>query len=695
MNSRRYFRPLAVESLEDRRVMATGIPWAAPDRLTVSLAPDGTQIAGHESDLFATLDAQFSRAVWRGELLRALQTWAVQADLNFGVVRDTGIDFGAPGRTQGDTRVGDIRVGAQSMAPEALSVSVPHDPSLAGTWAGDLLLNSDAVLTREELFAVLLHEVGHVLGLGHSTSPSSVMFSHLNQNTRLSTEDIQQVRALYGRRPADIWEGKLGNDSIDTATRIKFSQSSSGYNGATPLVEFGDITYSGDLDHYELRPLLGYTGPVTIRVQTSKLSLLAPSLIVTDDLGVEVGRASSGAKSGSTVSVRIPAMDPARSYFIQVAGANNTVFGRGKYALITTFDDNRTTPEAQLQRFLRGPYESLESDDVDRLLTDPEHTFLNDDLGADDDVFLAQNLVALPGYPPQTRYETLASLALPTDIDYYRVRAPRWASGVEGVLTATIYGTVGDPAAIRLLTRQGEPLPFTVLVNNGERTVIQATGIAANERYMVEVSASRGGGPGNYVLSAEFGLQAAQLGTFAVGELPVGKDQQEYRFFVAHPQLFTFNLENQAARGGLELTLRDSTGATVWRLVSLSGETTTTRGSLLAPGDYRLTVRRLSAAAPLSYAIRGAALGLPIGPTLGDPTLTPIYEEPTDPNLFLYPGELTWPDDYLLVMLDPSGYLVAPGISPLDPPNTDLAGYPVGSDGAAILSPADLPYPWP
>ena len=110
--TRRKFQRLSVERLEDRAVPATfGVPWADPSRLTLSFAPDGTSVAGQPSALFKTLDAQQPTAVWQQEILQAFQTWAVQANINIGVVTDGGQPFGAPGPTQHDSQFGDIRVG--------------------------------------------------------------------------------------------------------------------------------------------------------------------------------------------------------------------------------------------------------------------------------------------------------------------------------------------------------------------------------------------------------------------------------------------------------------------------------------------------------------------------------------------------------------------------------------------------------
>lgn len=79
--------------------------------------------------------------------------------MNVSLVPDGGDPLGTPGPDQHDPRFGDIRVGARPMSPEVLSISVPHDPFLSGTWSGDVLLNSTIVFDGggASLFPVMLH----------------------------------------------------------------------------------------------------------------------------------------------------------------------------------------------------------------------------------------------------------------------------------------------------------------------------------------------------------------------------------------------------------------------------------------------------------------------------------------------------------------------------------------------------------
>lgn len=188
-----------LEPLERREVPATfGVPWADPGHLTISFAPDGTAIAGEQSTLFRTLDAQMPRAAWQGEILRAFQAWAGSAGLNLTVVDDDGSAFGAAGQAQHDPRFGDIRIGAHAMAADALAISIPNDPSMTGTWTGDLLLNTADLFDAAhlDLFNVVLHESGHVFGLGESPDPKSPMFTSYAANGALTSGDVKNIQAL-------------------------------------------------------------------------------------------------------------------------------------------------------------------------------------------------------------------------------------------------------------------------------------------------------------------------------------------------------------------------------------------------------------------------------------------------------------------------------------------------------------------
>src|SRR5262245_12640578 len=102
---------LTVNQLEDRLTPTWGIPWYNPGSLSLSFVPDGTDVSGTPSSLSALLGPNSS--AWQTEILRAYQTWAIQTNINIGLVPDGGQALGTAGYAQGDTRFGDIRVAAR------------------------------------------------------------------------------------------------------------------------------------------------------------------------------------------------------------------------------------------------------------------------------------------------------------------------------------------------------------------------------------------------------------------------------------------------------------------------------------------------------------------------------------------------------------------------------------------------------
>src|SRR5262249_2680962 len=136
--------PLSLEALEDRCLLATfGVPWPDAQHLTVSFVPDGAGTDNGQSALFQTLNTQAPGADWQREILRALQTWAVNGNVDVSLSADGGQALGAPGSVEADTRFAAFRIGAYPTA-EALAFASPLDP-VAGTRSGDIIFNSAAL----------------------------------------------------------------------------------------------------------------------------------------------------------------------------------------------------------------------------------------------------------------------------------------------------------------------------------------------------------------------------------------------------------------------------------------------------------------------------------------------------------------------------------------------------------------------
>jgi len=132
---RRSFKAIS-ELLEDRHLLsASSFGLGNTAAVTLSFAPDGTQIIAQPSDLFANFDSVASTAEWKDAILRAFQTWAVHTNADVGLVSDDGQPFGSAGPTQNDTRFGDVRIGSMPMGPGVMALSIPKTLSLAHGWA--------------------------------------------------------------------------------------------------------------------------------------------------------------------------------------------------------------------------------------------------------------------------------------------------------------------------------------------------------------------------------------------------------------------------------------------------------------------------------------------------------------------------------------------------------------------------------
>ncbi|XP_058840731.1 matrix metalloproteinase-19-like, partial [Topomyia yanbarensis] len=66
---------------------------------------------------------------------------------------------------------------------------------------GDIHYNRDRSYSEEEFLSASMHEIGHSLGLDHTTSRSSIMFPmHIRYHTEIPEEDRKALQALYGAR---------------------------------------------------------------------------------------------------------------------------------------------------------------------------------------------------------------------------------------------------------------------------------------------------------------------------------------------------------------------------------------------------------------------------------------------------------------------------------------------------------------
>jgi hypothetical protein len=624
------FARLSLEPLEDRLMPSTtGIPWPDPAHLTLSFAPDGTQINGTASNLLAMLNKQAPTATWQRTILQAVQSWAATTNINVGVVSDGGQPFGTTGALEGDSRFGDIRIGAEPLGNGTVGIGAPFQWD-GTTWSGDIILNSKYTFgingtAQYDLFTVIAHEAGHAFGIEDTTaSTSSVMYASYNgAKTGLSSQDIGDIQSLYGVRSPD----RVSNNQLSTATPI----------GSQPTAFVADIASTSDVDYYQLAtPLaLGLSG-FTVTLQTSHFSSLLGSLAVYDASGHLVASTAATDPMNGDLVLQVRASIPLTTYYIRVGSNTGSVFGVGSYRLAVDYVyDN---PLFGLLGSVTGA--------VGDLVTSP-WTFVND-LGANNSLGTAALLAPLFASPGDARFQYLyqGNISDSSDTDYFQLHS--FAGGQ--TMTAMVWSMdATNPLypRISVFDAHQNPIPVDVLANDNGSYSIQITNVAANAVYYVKVAALNPNGSnnaGNYFLGVNFhSSPAAALATMYSGTIAQGASTDSGTLTVNQSGLINLRLTASTGsttdQSSLEMSILDSKGDVV-AILTTNGQPPVTSVVYLQAGKYTVKYQVSTpggAEAPsMNYWLDGEALSDPMGTYPAQPNAPPPSNPP--PNYSYSPS---------------------------------------------------------
>jgi Ca2+-binding RTX toxin-like protein len=159
--------------------------------VTWSLAAAGSNIDAFNSSNGNSVDgSSFLDFDFASEISSALSQWSNAGNIEFMQIEDGG---GAAGIGQ----VADIRIFFGEIPGSTLGVAF-FPSSFGSAIAGDILLDTESFLnTNRDVFqALLVHEIGHALGLGH-VPDNSVMTPSVSAST-LQADDIDGITQIYG-----------------------------------------------------------------------------------------------------------------------------------------------------------------------------------------------------------------------------------------------------------------------------------------------------------------------------------------------------------------------------------------------------------------------------------------------------------------------------------------------------------------
>tara|TARA_Y100000310_G_C20676599_1_gene813433 strand:+ start:1014 stop:1679 length:666 start_codon:yes stop_codon:yes gene_type:complete len=145
-------------------------------------------------------DADLEESVWDAEIAKAFDCWTKVTNLSFEAVSETtttDIIIGVSNRKRsGFGEEGDILAWAQMPTSRNFDGLLWSMFDLAENWTVNV--EEYGVLLR----AVCAHEIGHLLGLGHSQHATALMYPYYAPHIQAPQllDDIPRIQKLYGRK---------------------------------------------------------------------------------------------------------------------------------------------------------------------------------------------------------------------------------------------------------------------------------------------------------------------------------------------------------------------------------------------------------------------------------------------------------------------------------------------------------------
>ncbi|MFM7865463.1 MAG: hypothetical protein ACKPHU_14710, partial [Planctomycetaceae bacterium] len=334
---------------------------------------------------------------------------------------------------------------------------------------------------------------------------------------------------------------------------------------------------------------------------------------------------------------RLTGLTPGATYFVSVDALEASDFKVGDYRLDLDYRDpallTPVTPANHDSARYSGRQRLQNADNVvlPQLFSGG---LVDNEAGQNDRPATAQALQSTLGFIAQSRYEAMGAIATAADRDLYTVVAPAGAIGSLNISLSAL-GTVRPDLTVVVMNQAGDRLPSQLKKGSDGLQTLVVPNAVPGQTYVIGVWQRAGAvqATGNYLVTADFSTDAAQMATLTQKTLSIGAVDSDL-LSSSKSQLFRFDLTTLSTSSGeaMVISIIDVRTQQLVRTLSATGGVTDSAFVWLPAGDYvvmaKACAQGASVTGPVEYRLLADVVSDDDGPGYTDPTLPPPPSEP-------------------------------------------------------------------